>query len=104
IKFKDFDIPPLTLQPVVENAVKHGVMEKLQGGKVEITVKKDGNTALLKVSDNGVGFEENNIKSESVGLKNIVYRLKVAKGTLVIDSKIGKGTSITITLPLKGKS
>ncbi|SDZ33320.1 two-component system, LytT family, sensor histidine kinase LytS [Proteiniborus ethanoligenes] len=103
-------IPPLILQPLVENAIKHGVIDKIEGGKVEIIARENENATELIVKDNGVGmdkalvdllFEENHNK-ESIGLKNVNERLKNKYGVkygIKIESELNIGTTATIEIP-----
>lgn len=105
-------LPPLLLQPIVENAVKHGVLEKIEGGTVEITAIDNEIETELIVKDDGVGmspetlsslFNEDN-NSDSIGLNNVNSRLKNKYGkeySLKIDSKLNKGTIVTMTIPKK---
>ena len=111
IRASDFKIPPLTLQPLVENAVKHGILPKKGGGTVRISsIEKDG-FFEVSVSDDGVGFaadalgERNDGKGERgertfhVGIKNVRERLwAMCGGLLEIESEIGSGTRVTIQL------
>lgn len=105
IESRNFCIPPLSIQPLVENAVKHGIFPKgKQGGyiKIESLEKEDG--YLVCITDNGVGFEVDNIgdQNDSVGLKNLIYRVKtLTGGTVEISSTPGEGTSVNVKIPKK---
>lgn len=103
IQAEDFTIPPLILQPVVENAIKHGISKKQTGGTVTLRTWEEGASIKISVTDDGVGFDLAELeKSSSVGLKNIRYRLRhLVDGTLDIDSRVGQGTTVTITIPKK---
>ena len=100
IKVKDFYVPPLSLQPIVENAIKHGVLKKLEGGVVTIKTRETDKCYLVEISDNGVGFSatyEDNV-NKHFGLNNIKHRIKnMANGDIVISSKINKGTKVVVT-------
>ncbi len=104
IDFTEFALPPLTLQPIVENAVKHGIMKKEDGGCVQIAASRDGKNALVTVRDDGVGFIADNImKSDRthIGFTNVERRIKMQTGgTISVESEIGIGTTVTITIPL----
>ena len=106
IEVSDFEIPSLTIQPMVENAIRHGVRVR-EEGRVSVTTKKDGENVIIIVEDNGKGFDPSETKDdgrEHIGLKNVKGRIeKLCGGTMVIDSTIDVGTKITITLPLKKK-
>ena len=98
----DFTVPPLTIQPLVENAIKHGILKKIEGGVTTLTTYETTTSYIIEVKDDGVGFDINKInfdENKHFGLKNISYRLsKMSNGDLNISSKIGVGTKITITL------
>ncbi len=104
IDFTEFTLPPLTLQPIVENAVKHGIMKKEEGGSIEIAAHKDGKNAVLTVKDDGVGFIPDAVlKSDRmhVGFTNVERRIRMqCNGTVRADSEVGVGTAVTITIPL----
>ncbi len=102
IKYENFMIPALTLQPLVENAVKHGLCKKENGGTVYIeTEYRKGNIYII-VKDDGIGFKVNISQNTTnhVGLKNVSDRLdEMCKGTLYIESEIGKGTKVVVKIP-----
>ncbi|MEA1910692.1 MAG: LytS/YhcK type 5TM receptor domain-containing protein [Spirochaetota bacterium] len=105
----NFYIPPFLLQPLVENAVKHGVMVKRDGGEILVEAKEDKKKIVLTVEDNGVGMDEAQLKTilenndnESIALNNINKRLITKYGDkygLSIESKKGRGTKVTIHIP-----
>lgn len=103
IEEENFMIPALTLQPMVENAVKHGVCRKSGGGTITIHTYSDEDNVFIKVSDDGAGFDTAKEKSDSrehVGIKNVSSRLKsMCGGSLKISSAPGKGTVVVIELP-----
>jgi len=102
IETKYFFIPPLTVQPIVENAVKHGVCQRLDGGKVTISVKETEAEHLITVADDGVGFDTTDTKPH-IGITNVRSWLAVmCTGTLDIESEQGIGTTATIRIPKKG--
>ena len=103
IETDQFLIPPLILQPVVENAIKHGVSKKQSDGTIILRTRDAGESVIITVEDDGVGFDMQELsKEKSVGLKNIRFRLHhLANGTLDIASEVGKGTTVTITIPKK---
>ena len=99
-------IPCLILQPLVENAVKHGLIPKKEGGRISISVKRIGNNVVAKIKDNGVGIGQNDLpdilkgKNSGIGLSNTNERLKKHYNTQIeVDSKVGKGTEFTVTIP-----
>lgn len=105
IEVKDFRIPALTLQPIVENAVKHGLCKKEEGGIVKISTRNYENEIRIVVEDNGAGFDAKKLQYNDgthVGIMNVKSRLKsVCGGRLEIKSTIGGGTVVTIILPQK---
>lgn len=102
IKSSDFDMPTLTLQPIVENAVKHGICKKLEGGTIKISTEKKGRDYIITISDNGIGFEVEsalNDGKEHVGIRNVKERLKsIVNAELEITSFIGIGTIVKIII------
>ena len=103
IQTENFTLPPLSVQPLVENSIKHGIGKKPGGGTVTIRTKETAEAYIIAVCDNGVGFDEGNYRNDGVihvGLDNIRWRLNTMLGAhLEIDSKIGKGTMATIHIP-----
>ncbi len=107
----------LILQPLVENAIVHGLESKMEGGTVRVIVKKEENTLLYWVEDDGVGVNEDLInrclkeKEEEhnvFALKNIDERIKIKYGEgygLSFHSAVGVGTRVEVRLPfVNGKS
>lgn len=103
IAAKDFTIPPLTLQPVVENAIKHGVSLREDGGKIVISSNEYADRYEITVEDDGVGFDPEKVYNDTrlhIGLSNVRLRLEmVCNGKLTVKSRIGKGTKVQITIP-----
>ncbi len=102
----DVSVPPLILQPIVENAVRHGISPKVEGGVVRIAASvKDGRLTVL-VSDDGVGAEKlelAELSPESYGLRNVRDRLRTTFGAgewLTVESELGVGTSVRLVIPL----
>lgn len=106
---EELRVPPLILQPLVENAIRHGIRESDEGGTVVLRVKNHEDHFLIEIDDDGAGMTEEQlgkITSESsaehngVGLANIQRRLRMLYGTqLIIQSQVGKGTKISLALP-----
>lgn len=107
IKCVDFSLPVLTVQPIVENAVKHGTSKKRGGGKVTISTDENKESHIIKVFDTGCGFDPSKPKDDGkrhVGIENVRQRLfNMCGGTLSIESEVGKGTLATIIIPKGGK-
>ena len=101
IETTSFQIPPLTIQPLVENAIKHGIIEQGISGTVTLKTQRMKDGVRVQVVDDGVGFNIEELeKSESVGIRNVRYRLEnMLDATLVYNSTIGQGTTVTINIP-----
>ena len=100
----EFNIPTLTLQPLVENAVRHGVRGKLSGrGSVLITTNEYPDRYEVSVSDDGPGFDPSQKIQDGhshIGLANVSERLqRVVGGSLSVHSAPGTGTTVVITIP-----
>lgn len=98
----DFMIPPLTLQPIVENAVRYGITKKEEGGTVTINSSETDEDYIITIHDDGVGFDINNIrikddKRTHVGIENVKKRLiDQCNGGLDIQSIPDKGTTVVL--------
>jgi sensor histidine kinase YesM len=105
IQCESFALPILTLQPIVENAVRHGVRGNPDGrGEVVIATREFPDRYEITVSDNGPGFDPKAKESDQghshVGLENVRQRLgQMCGGDLTIESAPGEGTRVTIALP-----
>ena len=98
----DFHIPALTIQPIVENAIKHGLMKLPKGGTVRVVSYETDTHYCVSVEDDGVGFDTTQWLDDRkhVGIRNIRERLKaMVDGTLEIESTVGVGTKVLITIP-----
>jgi len=97
----DFMIPPLILQPIVENAIKHGLRPKPDGGTITLRTRREEHAVCISIRDDGVGFDTNaEKKTESVGISNVSFRVQqLIGGSLHIESEPGKGTTVTILVP-----
>jgi two-component system, LytTR family, sensor histidine kinase LytS len=108
-------IPPLTLQPIVENSIKHGIKDMENGCFMKISIKKQEEAIVLRIIDNGRGMSaeraseigKQTIESETgtgIALYNVNKRLTMMFGidaALHIKSELGKGTEIRFAIPLK---
>ncbi|MFC4304883.1 ATP-binding protein [Cohnella boryungensis] len=101
-------IPPLTIQPIVENAVNHGVMKKPDGGTVQLRILETDGAVRIEVQDDGEGIPPDKLAvlladkpTGRVGLKNIHWRLSRLFGSgLQVESEREKGTSVSFSVPL----
>lgn len=102
----DFSIPPLTLQPLVENAVRHGIIMRDEGGTITIQTQETNDFYIVTVCDDGVGFVPVSVPKDNrahIGIQNVRERLKTTySGTLTITSVLSEGTTATIMIPKKG--
>lgn len=102
IEDQNFQIPPLTIQPLVENAIRHGVRSRKDGLVTVSTVCESGVHAIT-VQDNGVGFDTKNqelIAETHIGLRNVKDRVEqMCGGTMILQSELGKGTYVTLKIP-----
>lgn len=100
----EFDIPALSIQPLVENAIRHGVRIR-KSGVVRVISRKYDDYHEIIVQDNGKGFDVDSLRtadSSHIGIRNVKERIeKLCDGTLTIDSKLDEGTTITIHIPIE---
>ncbi|MBR6570343.1 MAG: histidine kinase [Clostridia bacterium] len=108
IQEEDFHLPALTIQPLVENAVKHGIYNKKDGGTVTLKTHRDGRQIVITIADTGVGFDPSAPVTHDdghipIGLMNVQNRLdKLMRGTLQVDSAPGAGTTVTVRFEAGG--
>ncbi|WP_144029134.1 sensor histidine kinase [Paenibacillus rigui] len=105
----DILIPPLILQPLVENAIRHGLMSNLRGGTVKISVKQEEDAVIhITIEDNGCGMSERqrdeilklNADKTGIGLWNISERIRLLYGNSIrIESAEGMGTKVIFDIP-----
>ena len=103
-------VPPFIIQPLVENAVKHGILKKPDGGKILISGNLQENKYIIKIQDDGIGMEKSKLDAvisgkiadgTGTGLKNIRKRLNHTYNTdLLIESIPGRGTKVTLILKI----
>ena len=103
IRATDFSVPALSIQPLVENAVKHGVCKKVGGGTVCIKSRDTGSGYVITISDNGSGFDTSEVNwSDGThhGIDNSRKRVEYqCGGSVEIESTPGEGTTVTVTIP-----
>jgi two-component system LytT family sensor kinase len=95
----------MILQPLVENALRHGIAPKIEGGTITLRSRRGGGRLIVEIADDGVGISGNKPSAHQgggIGISNVQERLKVVYGqdyTMKIDSQPGKGTCIRIEIP-----
>ncbi len=104
----DFEIIPLSVQPIVENAIRHGIFNRgAAGGTVIVRTMRSGGCIIVSVEDDGIGFDYEKTMQEveagtrdSNGLANLIFRFEsLLKAKVHIDSVVGAGTKVTISIP-----
>ena len=114
---EDYQVPNFILQPLIENAIIHGLEPKVEKGKLLLRNKMQGEKLYFLIADDGVGMSEREIEilyeqceendtSKSIGIKNVYRRLILCYGEnsrLYIKSKKNKGTEIRFSIPLQEK-
>lgn len=104
-KARGWIVPTLIVQPLVENAVRHGISKKVGGGRISVRARVDGTELVVDVEDTGVGMSRNGRPSGSstgVGLRNVSDRLTHLYGGAYvprISSRPGEGTHVTLRVP-----
>ncbi|AIQ51564.1 histidine kinase [Paenibacillus sp. FSL R7-0331] len=121
---QDAELPRLLLQPLVENAVLHGVESRIEPGRVKLTVARKGERIAITVEDDGIGMDEERLsslmneldsgkvssaKASGVGIANVQKRLQLffpgtgrQAAAMRIESRKGQGTVISIEIPVRG--
>lgn len=106
LKVTDFMVPPLIVQPLVENAVKHGILQRIKGGTITLKSHEETDAFVVEIIDDGVGFDMKEVdfaSNKHFGLANISYRVsRMTDGKLMIESAPGKGTKATVRFKKEG--
>jgi two-component system LytT family sensor kinase len=101
----DMVVPSMILQPLVENAIRHGLGPKIEGGTITLRAQRGHGRVMIEVIDDGVGIPEHRwsqVLESGIGISNVRERLKVLYGqdfSLKIDSRLGQGTAIRFEIP-----
>lgn len=102
-----FDLPALSVQPLVENAVKYGLGKKIGGGTLTIRTREVQAGYEIQIIDDGVGYNPSQKQHDGrthIGIENVKSRLwSMCQATLIIDSVLGEGTTARIVIPKEGK-
>ena len=104
IRYEDFKMPHFILQPVVENAIKHGICKRDIPGTLSIKSFLQDQDIVIEVEDSGIGYDTGRKivpgRDHGVGLENVRIRLQyLVKGTMKMESRIGHGTKVIIKIP-----
>ena len=110
IQDSNFRLPALTIQPLVENSIRHGV-RGMENGVVTVSTRRAKDHHEIIVKDNGKGFDTEKLKQKlrqndlsHIGLRNVKERIEsMCNGTMEINSKINEGTTITIKIPISAE-
>lgn len=106
---RDIDVLPLILQPVVENAVRHGISPRVEGGTIRIEARREGGTLLLAVEDDGPGVDASRLEEAlagGYGLRNVRDRLITKFGAgpwFKIEGGRGRGMRVELRIPVRGR-
>ncbi|HEY3876183.1 MAG TPA: histidine kinase [Candidatus Kapabacteria bacterium] len=98
-------VPSMILQPIIENSIRHGLANKVEGGAIHLSVWIEGPYLQIQIEDDGLGIEESKLKSMfelGIGVSNVNERLHVlfeSNYTFTVDSTVGRGTRTLIQLP-----
>jgi hypothetical protein len=93
-------IPPMLLQPLIENSIKHGLEPKLDGGSIRLSAGRQGESLRIAIVDTGLGFSDK--PSNGIGLKNVrerIEKLYGRKGSVLIEENQPRGTRVVLTIP-----
>ena len=109
IQAENFMLPPLSVQPLVDNAIRHGLQKGRRKGKVTVRSFQTSSEYVVEVEDDGIGFETEEYAGapagdgpESGGLQRVRYLIEeMADGSMDIKSLIGAGTIVTLRIPRK---
>lgn len=105
IDVTDFSVPPLSIQPIVENAIRHGACKNITGGTVTLRTYETDTHLAVEVMDDGPGFDPAAALApteEPHGLQNILFRLKHHGAQVELDAAPGRGTRVLVSLPKEG--
>ncbi len=105
VDYTDFEIPVLSLQPYIENAIRYSRINEKPDGYIKISSVRTDEDILLEISDNGVGFDTASISDKSCGIRNSHERFSMLMGVEPqIYSKQGEGTVVTLHIPFAKES
>ncbi len=95
-------VPPMILQPIVENAIKHGIAKSIDGGTITIAIKEVENKMHFEICDTGFGLTNADMNSTGIGLSNTKKRLKILYNeVLIISENNPKGAKVIFNIPIQ---
>ncbi len=98
----NYKIPPMILQPIIENAIKHGISKSIDGGQISISIQKLNNKIFFEIADTGFGLGHNTDKSSGIGLSNTRKRLWLMyQETLSLEENLPKGAKVIFSIPIQ---
>lgn len=102
IEATNFSVPPLSVQPLVENAIKHGILKKEEGGNLLLKTSEIDDAFVIEVKDDGVGFDMDKVdftNNKHIGLNNVKHRITtMCNGDISFVSKTNQGTTVTVKI------
>ncbi len=104
-ELRNATMPPMLLQPLIENAIKHGLEPKLEGGSITLVAARNGDNVRISIVDTGLGFS--NKPSNGIGLKNVrerIEKLYGTRGSVLIEENPPSGTKVLVTIPYSTES
>lgn len=107
IQVTDFCVPPLSLQPLVENAIRHGACKNIAGGTVLVQTRETGTRIEIVIADDGPGFDTEQLeqpREETHGLQNVLFRLHQYGAEVEIESAPETGTRVTVLLDRRNQA
>ena len=100
----DFLVPTLSLQPFVENAIRYSKVNEREDGAIEIDTEEIDDNIVIRIIDNGVGFEQAPSTGKHYGIPNVTERFRLLlNATVKVESKLDVGTTVTIVIPKREK-
>ena len=104
-ELRNATMPPMLLQPLIENAIRHGLEPKLEGGGIALTAARNDDSVRISIVDTGLGFS--NKTSNGIGLKNVrerIEKLYGTRGNVLVEENQPSGTKVVVTIPCSAES